>query len=304
MGKDISHNVAVARETFDEAEKAFGGGLIQLCFEGPEDELKKTENTQPAIVATSIAMLRALTAFGIKPDLVAGHSVGEYAALVAAESLSLSDAIRLTRLRGKLMETSCPDGIGGMAAVMGFEPEEVQKVLDDVSGEGIAQIAAINTTGQVVIAGHIRALTQVVAKAKAAGAMNATILPVSGPFHSALMQNARDGLEHAITEANLREARVPVVANVDAQRHTDPATFKALLLEQLTRPVLWQASVETMVRDGVSVFVELGAGRVLSGLIRKFNRSLTCLSVRDAETLSKTVDWFRASEYPVVQPAG
>jgi len=297
MGRDLADAYPRAKEVFDNAEDAYGGGLIRLCFEGPEEELKRTSNTQPAIVATSVACLRVLVDRGVRPSVVAGHSVGEFAALVAAGVIDEKTAIRLTRIRGQLMETACTPGLGGMAAIMGFEPDQVVELCRSVNGAGVCQVAAINTIGQLVISGHIRALTEFIALSKSKGVGNATMLPVSGPFHSALMKPAEDGLKKALVELPFRKAKVPVIANADAGKHTDPAELKALLVAQLTRPVLWQASIESMIRDGVCVFVELGAGRILNGLIRRLDRNVTCLSVRDPESLEKTLDYFKANGY-------
>jgi [acyl-carrier-protein] S-malonyltransferase len=234
--------------------------------------------------------------------MVAGHSVGEYSALVAAGALKLEDAIRITRLRGRLMESSCPAGLGGMAAIMGLEPEQVEKLFEGVPAGEIADIAAVNTLGQVVIAGHRSALVPIVEKAKAAGAMNATMLVVSGPFHSRLMQNARDGLSKALVDVKMNPTTLPVVTNADARAHHEPGEFRALLLDQLTKPVLWQATMARMVEQGITTFVELGAGRVLSGLLKKFDRKLICHSVRDPESLAKTIEALKADGYPVEDP--
>lgn len=295
MGKELYDQVPAARPVFDAADRAYGGGLTRLCFEGPEEELKKTEHTQPAILTTSVACLRVLQERGVRPAVVAGHSVGEYAALVAAGALAFEDAVRLTRLRGKLMETACPEGTGGMAAMMGGDRAGIEALCAQVKEIGVAQVAALNTTGQIVIAGHVRALVEVVAQAKAKGVASATMLPVSGPFHSALMAPAAEGLSKALDSITVSPAQVPVVANVDAKPHTSPAEIKANLVQQLTEPVLWTTTVEAMIADGVDTFVELGAGRVLSGLIRKVNRNVTCHSVRDVESLGKTVEAFKAA---------
>lgn len=303
MGQELAAQIPAAAEVFDTADRAYGNGLKKLCFEGPEDALKQTENTQPALVTTSIAALRALERHGVKPDLVAGHSVGEYSALVAAGALKLEDAVRLTRLRGRLMESSCPAGLGGMAAIMGLEPEQVEKLFEGVPADEIADIAAVNTPGQVVIAGHKSALLPIVEKARAAGAMNATMLVVSGPFHSRLMKNARDGLSTALVDVKMNRTTIPVVCNADARPHQEPDDFRAMLLDQLTKPVLWQATMAEMVKQGVTTFVELGAGRVLSGLIKKFDRKLICHSVKDPESLAKTVEALKAEGYPVQEPA-
>lgn len=299
MGKELHDAFPRAAEVFQKAEKAFGGGLMRLCFEGPENELKRTENTQPAILATSIACLRVLEERGVEPESVAGHSVGEYAALAAAGSLDEGDAVRLTRLRGHLMQTACPAGTGGMAAIMGAERADVEALCAQVKETGIAQVAALNTTGQIVIAGHIRALTEVIALAKAKGVAQATMLPVSGPFHSALMRPAADGLKKALDDVEFARAALPVIANVDAKPHQEPAELKQLLIQQLTMPVLWQTTIEAMIRSGIDTFVELGAGRVLSGLIRRLDRNVTCHSVRDPESLQKTVDSFKAAGHEI-----
>jgi [acyl-carrier-protein] S-malonyltransferase len=295
MGKELHDSFPAARAVFEKAEQAFGGGLTRLCFEGPEEDLKRTQNTQPAILTTSIACLRVLQAQGIQPAVVAGHSVGEYAALVAAGSLDEADAVKLTKLRGNLMETACPAGTGGMAAIMGAERADVEALCAQVKETGVAQVAALNTTGQIVIAGHIRALTEVIALANAKGVASATMLPVSGPFHSALMQPAADGLKKALDSIAFKPAAVPVIANVDAKPHQEPSELKALLVQQLTLPVLWQTTVEAIIKSGVDCFVELGAGRVISGLIRRLDRRATCHSVRDPESLAKTVDAFKAA---------
>ncbi|MBI4858937.1 MAG: ACP S-malonyltransferase [Candidatus Riflebacteria bacterium] len=298
MGRDLADSCQAARDVFARAEEAYGGGLSRLCFEGPEEDLKKTANTQPAIVATSIASLRALEARGVRPGVVAGHSVGEYSALVAAGVIDEVSAIKLTALRGRLMEESCPAGTGGMAAIMGFEEPQVVALCNAVKETGVCQLAAINTVGQIVVAGNIRALTEFIARAKAQVAQSATMLPVSGPFHSALMKSAEEGLKKALIATPFKPASVPVVANVDAKPHTDPNELKGMLLAQLTRPVLWHGTVEGMVKSGVNVFVELGPGRVLSGLIKRLDRNVTCQSVRDPESLEKTVDYFKANGYP------
>lgn len=294
MGRELHDASPLARRVFERAEAACAG-LTRLCFEGPEPELKRTENTQPAILTTSVAALRVLEARGVRPQVVAGHSVGEYAALVAAGSLDETDAVKLTRLRGTLMETACPAGTGGMAAILGAERSEVEALCKQVSDTGVAQVAALNTAGQVVIAGHLKALEAVLELARAKGVRSATMLPVSGPFHSALMQPAAGGLRKALDGIAVKAAAVPVVANVDAREHQDPGQIKDLLVLSLTRPVLWQTSVEAMLAGGVTAFVELGAGRVLSGLIRRLDRKAVCHSVRDAESLEKTVGALKAA---------
>lgn len=295
MGKELAEHFPVARRTFDEADEALGYSLTKICWEGPEEELKQTENTQPAILATSVACMRVLAETGITPTVTAGHSVGEYAALVCAGVLSFADAVRITRLRGKLMETACPDGMGGMAAIIGFDRERVLEICAEVEEIGVAQAAGYNCPGQIVIAGHIRAISEVIARVKAEGASNATMLPVSGPFHSALMKPAEDGLAETLEKTAFAKAKIPVVCNVDATAHTAPAEIKGLLLGQLTKPVRWEESIETMKAAGTRSFVELGAGRVLTGLMRRIDRNLATKGVRDLNSLEKTIDDFRAN---------
>ncbi len=294
MGRELADRFDEARAVFEEADDALGDSLSDVCWTGPEDELQRTSTTQPAIVTCSTACLRVFAKHGVKPDLVAGHSVGEYAALVAAGAMTLSDAVRLTRLRGELMESACPEGTGSMAAIMGLSEEEVRTLCKEAAASGIAEIAGLNCSGQVVVAGHIRALSEVLFAAKSRGAASATMLRVSGPFHTSLMAPAARGLEEALARAPFHRARTPVVANVDAQAHTDPAELKQNLIGQLTRPVLWQKSIELMVGLGIGIFVELGAGKVLSGLMRRIHKPATMLNVGDLASLEKTLGFFKA----------
>lgn len=295
MGRELAEHFPAAREVFQTADKALGFSLTKICWEGPEEELKATSVTQPAIVATSVACMGVFQDVGVKPAMTAGHSVGEYAALVCAGAMDLADAIRLTRLRGQLMETSCPNGLGGMAAIIGFDRKRVLEICKEVADAGVAEPAGYNCPDQVVIAGHIRAISEVIARAKAEGAGNATMLPVSGPFHSSLMKAAEEGLARTLEKTSVRKAKLPVVCNVDAQAHTEPAQLKRNLLAQLTQPVRWEESIAAMRAAGVRVFVELGAGRVLAGLLKRIDRSLDTKGVRDLASLEKTIDDFKAN---------
>ncbi|MBI3893817.1 MAG: ACP S-malonyltransferase [Candidatus Wallbacteria bacterium] len=296
MGRELADRFPEARAVFDEADDAYAAGLSSLCWNGPEEELQQTAITQPAIVASSTACLRVLASEGVKAELVAGHSVGEYSALVAAGSLGLRDAIRLTKLRGQLMEAACPEGTGGMAAIVGMEEEPVRMLCREVAGSvgGVADIAGLNCPGQVVVAGHIRTLSELISQAKVRGAASATMLRVSGPFHSSLMAPAETGLKSSLEAADFRSARVPVVQNTDAAAHTDPGELRKNLIGQLTRPVLWQKSIGLMLGLGVSVFVELGAGRVLAGMMKRISRDARVLNVSDVGSLEKTIGFFRA----------
>lgn len=300
MGKELAQVYPSVKETFAEVDDALDFKLSKLCWDGPEEELKQTYNTQPALLTLSVAILRLMKKSGIPATYTAGHSVGEYAALVASDVMDLTTAARLTRLRGKLMDSACPSGNGGMAAIMGLEREQVLKLCAQVKEIGVTAPAAYNSPGQVVIAGEIRPLTEVVAQAKAAGAASATMLPVSGPFHSPLMQPAAQGLRDRILEAGFQKASVPVVCNVDARPHTDPTELGHNLIAQLTMPVRWQDSVEWMIENGVRTYLEMGPGRVLSGLLRRINRSADSCSVQDANSLEKTLGYFRSNaDFPI-----
>ncbi|MBI4867871.1 MAG: ACP S-malonyltransferase [Candidatus Wallbacteria bacterium] len=296
MGRELAAGFAEARAVFQEADEAYATSLSSLCFEGPEDRLQQTAITQPAIVATSTACLRVLEAHGVKASLVAGHSVGEYSALVASGALSLRDAIRLTKLRGQLMEAACPQGTGGMAALVGLGEEPVRALCREAVAAvgGVADIAGLNCPGQVVAAGHIRTLSELCSRAKVAGAGSATMLKVSGPFHSSLMAPAEAGLKSSLEAADFRPAAVPVVQNTDAAAHLDPAELRRNLIGQLTRPVLWQKSVELMQELGVELFIELGAGRVLAGMMKRIRREARVLNVSDAASLEKSLGSLRA----------
>jgi len=297
MGKQLAEEYVEARKIFEQADEAFGAPLSKLCWEGPEEELKLTFNTQPAILACSIACFTVLCERGIKPTIMAGHSIGEYAALVAAGVMTFHDAIQVTRLRGQLMEAACPEGTGGMAAIMGLEPARVLEICSEAGEAGVAEPAAFNCPGQVVIAGHIRALTEVIAHSKAEGARNATLLSVSGPFHCSLLKDAKEGLRDKLERVEMKPATIPVVVNVDARPHTDPEEIRRCLIDQLTKPVMWAASVEAIVGTKTRAFVELGAGRVLAGLLRRIDRHLHVQGVRDVASLDKTMDFFKAEGY-------
>lgn len=280
MGRDLAHAFAVARQTYDEADDVLGFSLSKLCFEGPEDELTLTKHTQPAILATSIAVLRALGERGLAFDVVAGHSLGEWSALVAAGSLGFRDAVRLTHLRGMYMQDAVAPGVGAMAAVMGLERAALQAVCERASQPGEpVEPANLNGAGQIVISGHAAAVDRAVAEAKAAGARRATRLAVSAPFHCSLMQPAADRLAAALAGVAIAAPRVPVVNNVTAQPTQDAAQIRALLVEQVTAPVRWEESIQTIAALGVTRAYELGAGSVLKGLVKRIADRIATTSI-------------------------
>jgi [acyl-carrier-protein] S-malonyltransferase len=274
MGRTAFDLSDAARAVFEEADDALGEALSQLCFEGPEDVLTLTENTQPAVLTTSIAILRALD----EPfDVVAGHSLGEYSAHVAAGTLVLSDAVRLVRKRGRYMQEAVPFGEGAMAAVLKADRTLVERICAEVPG--LVEAVNYNSPQQIVIAGEAAAVSEAGTKLKEAGA-RASTLPVSAPFHSSLMEPAEERLREAMEQIAFSDPSVPVYANVNAQRVTDAAAAKDALLRQVSRPVLWEESVRAMIADGVSLFVEVGPGRVLSGLLVRIDPGAGRVSVQ------------------------
>jgi [acyl-carrier-protein] S-malonyltransferase len=290
MGKELFENHAVARRTFEEADEALGYKLSHLCFEGPEEKLKLTEITQPAILTTSVAALRVLRARGLKPNYVAGHSLGEYSAHVAAGTLKFTDALRAVRKRGQYMQEAVPVGVGAMAAILGMPLEEVNAVSNDAAQGEVCQAANINSPEQIVISGHAGAVGRAIQLADERGAKKAVSLPVSAPFHCALMQPAQDRLAGDLSALKFHEPHCPVVCNVDAAPVTAPEAARSALVRQVTGSVKWEPSVRLLMEKGVSLFVEVGPGKVLWGLMRQIDRSKKCLTVADEETLQKTLE--------------
>lgn len=283
MGYALYQSSRLAREIFEEADSALQLPLSRLCFEGPEEELRETINAQPAILTTSIACLKAASEFGIllKPALVAGHSLGEYTALVAANVIGFSDSVRLVRERGRLMQEAGKTKPGGMAAIIGLDEES----LEEVCMETGSQIANFNCAGQIVISGTRESLARSMDLAKARGALRVIPLQVSGAFHSILMQPTVEGMTQAISQVNLGLPQVPIIANSTAQPLTSPDEVKEELLRQLCHCVQWQPSVEYMVDAGVSTFIEIGPGQILSGLIRRINSAVHVLNMSDPESI-------------------
>jgi [acyl-carrier-protein] S-malonyltransferase len=294
MGRALADAFGESREVYAQADAALGFPLSKLCFEGPEAELQLTANTQPAILATSIAALRPLVARGIRPERVAGHSLGEYSALVAAEALPLEDALRTVRRRGQYMQEAVPVGVGAMAAILGLELAAIEAACREAAQGEVVAPANVNSPGQVVIAGHAAAVARASEKCKAAGAKRAVPLPVSAPFHCALMQPAQDRLAPELEALAFRDPEPPLVNNVDAAIVTDAAACRAGLIRQVSGTVRWQESVERLAQEGVTTYVEVGPGTVLSGLVKKIAKGARVLSVDSPESLEATVAALRA----------
>lgn len=294
MGKDLHDLYPVARATFAEADAALGFSLSGLCFEGPEEELRKTANTQPAILTVSVACQRILAEKGFAPAIVAGHSLGEYSALVAAGAISFADAVRLVRKRGQLMQEAVPLGEGSMAAVLGMDRDQIIAICKETEAKiGPVQAVNFNCPGQVVIAGATAAVDAAVDALKQAGAKRAISLPVSAPFHSTLMKPAAEKLAAELDKITVNDAAIPVVANVDGQVVTKGDAIKASLVRQAASPVLWEDCVATILGAGAAIFVEVGPGKVLTGFTKKIAKDAVTLNVEDEVSLQKTLDYFR-----------
>jgi len=296
MGKALAEQFPVCRETFDEADAALGDALGRLSFEGPEDRLMLTENTQPAILATSVAVWRLAASHGIEASFAAGHSLGEYSAHVAAGTLSYADALRTVRRRGRYMQEAVPVGEGAMAAILGLGGELVARACAEIAVETgrIVSPANLNAPGQVVIAGHADAVARAGERARALGAKRAIPLAVSAPFHCALMQPAEDRLAPELRGLAASDPKIPVIANVDAEPKRDARAAIEALVRQVSSPVRWEDVVKRLIAEGVTRFVELGPGAVLSGLIRKIDRTVTVMNVEDAEGLRAALDQLNA----------
>jgi [acyl-carrier-protein] S-malonyltransferase len=295
MGKELAEKHQAARAVFEEADSALGFSISKMCFEGTEEELKLTENTQPAILTVSVAVLRVLAERGLKPDYVAGHSLGEYSALVAAGALKFADAVKIVRNRGKYMQAAVPAGVGAMAAIMGLSPAVVVDVCKRAAENEICSPANLNSPEQTVISGHAGAIKRAVEIASQSGAKRAVILPVSAPFHCALMIPAQEKLEHDLKKVEFSILRVPLVTNVDADTIESGEAARSALVRQVTMPVRWAESVRLLIDEGVNTFVETGPGRVLSGLLRQIERSVATLNVEDEKSLASTVEKIAAA---------
>jgi [acyl-carrier-protein] S-malonyltransferase len=298
MGKEFATNFDVARRTFAEADDAAGFALSRLCFEGPEDSLRLTVNTQPAIVAASIAALRVYRSeVGIEPEIAAGHSLGEYSALVAAGAIQFADAIRAVRERGRLMQNAVPAGEGAMAALIGLEYQQVKEICDEVSvGGKIAVPANLNAPGQVAIAGHAAPVRRALELAKERGASMSVELKVSAPFHCSLMQPARDGMAAVLRNLKVSDFKFGVIANVTAEVNRDPKMVVPLLLEQITAPVRWEESMGVVARAGITDAIEFGCGKVIMGLMRRTYRTMRVRPLEDLASLKVVADAVRGAK--------
>jgi [acyl-carrier-protein] S-malonyltransferase len=290
MGKDLAAHFAVARQTFDEADEALGYKLSRVCFEGPEEQLRMTEVTQPAILTVSVAAWRVLDERGAKPAFVAGHSLGEYSAHVAAGTISFADAVRTVRRRGKYMQEAVPVGVGAMAAILGMEPEKVAAVCADAAQGEVCEAANINSPEQIVISGHTAAVERATKLADERGAKRAKVLPVSAPFHCSLMMPAQERLAADLNAMAFANPSVPVVCNVEATPVSEASASRDALIRQVTGSVKWDASVRTLMGLGAQMFIELGPGKVLSGLMRQIDRTKKAINVEDEASLKKTME--------------
>ncbi|CUB35591.1 ACP S-malonyltransferase [Bacillus subtilis] len=290
MGKELYEQVPAAKRLFDEADETLETKLSSLIFEGDAEELTLTYNAQPALLTTSIAVLEKFKESGITPDFTAGHSLGEYSALVAAGALSFKDAVYTVRKRGEFMNEAVPAGEGAMAAILGMDAEALKQVTDKVTEEGnLVQLANLNCPGQIVISGTAKGVELASELAKENGAKRAIPLEVSGPFHSELMKPAAEKLKEVLDACDIKDADIPVISNVSADVMTEKADIKEKLIEQLYSPVRFEESINKLVAEGVTTFIEIGPGKVLSGLVKKVNRRLKTIAVSDPETIELAI---------------
>jgi [acyl-carrier-protein] S-malonyltransferase len=296
MGKELAEKYPIARQTFEEADHVLGYRLSDICWTGPEEKLRLTEITQPAILATSVAAWRVLDEKGLSPHIVAGHSLGEYAAHCAAGTLDFGEALRTVRNRGKYMQEAVPVGVGAMAAILGMDVGKVDRVCQDAARGEVCEPANINSPEQIVISGHAAAIERAVKLASDRGAKKAKTLPVSAPFHCSLMKPAQDRLAADLSSLPFNTPRVPVACNVDAAIVNDADASRDALIRQVTGSVKWDESIRLLIREGISTFIEVGPGKVLWGLMRQIDRGPTSLYVGDEASLQKTMEQFAATK--------
>jgi len=294
MGKEFYDSSPEARKMFEEAEEVLGFDIAGLCFNGPEEQLKLTENTQPALLIHSIIALNMLSGNGINAVLAAGHSLGEYSANVAAGSIQFLDAVRLVQLRGRYMQDAVPVGVGSMAAIIGMPLKSVSDLCDRVSADGhLVQPANLNSLEQIVIAGHLKAVEEVSQLASEGGAKKSVMLPVSAPFHCPLMKPAEIKLKKELEKTEFKDHQFPVVCNVEAQAVSEGSLARDALVSQVCSPVRWFETMQFLVDQGVEAVIELGTGKVLSGLMRRFKKDIKCFQVGDPDSLQKTVEAYK-----------
>ena len=287
MGRDLCNNFVEAREIFEQADDALGFKISALCFDGPEAELNLTANTQPAILTASIAALHVLRSrLEIEPRCLAGHSLGEYSALVAAGAITFPDAVHAVRKRGQFMQEAVPAGQGAMAAIMGLERDQLEELCGKAANGQVLSPANFNCPGQTVISGHAGAVERAIPLAKEMGARRAVLLNVSGPFHCRLMESAGNRLKEVLEKITLRSLQYPIVTNVEATENRDAGKVIDLLVRQLSSPVRWEDSVKVMLKMGVPTFIEIGPGKVLSGLIKRVDKSVSLLNIEDGRSLN------------------
>lgn len=290
MGKELYENIDVCKDIFESADKALGFSISNMCFEGPEQDLNSTENTQPAILAVSIAAEKALESHGIKADITAGLSLGEYSALVCSGALEFEEAVKLLKKRGKYMQEAVPQGIGTMAAIIGLDEEKVREACSEASDIGIVEPSNLNCPGQIVIGGEIKAVEKACEKAKEKGALKAVMLTVSGPFHTSMLRPAADKLEEELKNVSINSPVIPVITNVTGEVVENKEQIKPFLKDQVMSTVLFEKSIRTMMDMGVDTFVEIGPGKVLSGFVKKINRKALILNVQDLKSLESTIE--------------
>ena len=298
MGRDLAERFPIAAQTFAEADEALGFPLSRLCFEGPEADLRLTENAQPAILTVSVAAARVLASYGVEPALAAGHSLGEWSAHVAAGTLSFADAVRAVKARGRAMQLAVPAGQGAMAAVLSLDAEQVAEACREAEAETGLTVAAanLNSPGQTVISGALAAVEKAAELAKAKGARRAVMLPVSAPFHCSLMEPAREEVARVLGTLALADPRIPVAANVTGGLITTADAARDALVRQVTGAVRWVDCMQSLVAAGATLFIEVGAGKVLGGLLRQIDRAQECLNVEDAASLEKTLGELKNKE--------
>ncbi|MGB9779262.1 ACP S-malonyltransferase [Caldanaerobacter sp.] len=284
MGKEMYEKYEEAREIFERADEALGFKISKLCFEGPEEELMKTENTQPAILTVSVAITKVLLKKGIRADVTAGLSLGEYSSLVLAEALEFEDAVKLVKKRGKYMQEVVPEGVGTMAAILGLPNEEVEEICRIASEFGVVEPANYNCPGQLVISGETKAVEKAVELAKERGAKKSVVLAVSAPFHSSMLKKAGELLAEELKKINIKTPKIPVISNVTAN-YVEKDEIKELLIKQVSHPVLWEQSVRKMIEDGVDIFIEIGPGKTLTSFVKKIDKKKNALNVEDEKSM-------------------